>query len=97
MQQKFNSRFVSEHHAFYAVTKSPSSSCSSLVHSGASSLCRMVFTPFSLQLRHAKKQGTSGQDLRIQAPEIHATLSSCEFQSFMDVVRFASSLRRPPS
>lgn len=52
----------------------------------------MVFTPFSLHLRHAKTQGASGQDLRIQAPEIHATLSSFEFQSFMDVVRYARSL-----
>ncbi len=55
-------------------------------------LRRMVFTPFSLHLRHAKTQGASGQDLRIQAPEIHATLSSFEFQSFMDVVRYARSL-----
>lgn len=49
----------------------------------------MVFTPFSLQLRHAKTKGTSGQDLRIQAPEISATLSSREFLGFVDVVRHA--------
>lgn len=48
---------------------------------------RMVFMPFSLQLRHAKQHGQAGQDLRIQAPEISATLSSREFLSFVNVVR----------
>lgn len=43
--------------------------------------------PFSLQLRHTKSKRTSGQDLRLQAPEIHALLDSKEFLTFVDVVR----------
>jgi hypothetical protein len=43
--------------------------------------------PFSLQLRHTKSGRTSGQDLRLQAPEIHALLDSREFLTFVDVVR----------
>lgn len=52
-----------------------------------SSTCRRVFMPFSLQLRHTKSGRTSGQDLRLQAPEIHALLDSKEFLTFVDVVR----------
>jgi hypothetical protein len=50
-------------------------------------LCRQVFMPFSLQLRHTKSSRHSGQDLRLQAPEIHALLDSREFLTFVDVVR----------
>ena len=48
--------------------------------------------PFSLQLRHTKSGRTSGQDLRLQAPEIHALLDSREFLTFVDVVRCDASL-----
>jgi hypothetical protein len=51
-------------------------------------VCRQVFMPFSLQLRHTKGSRTSGQDLRLQAPEIHALLDSREFLTFVDVVRY---------
>ena len=48
--------------------------------------------PFSLQLRHTKSGRTSGQDLRLQAPEIHALLDSREFLTFVDVVRCGPKL-----
>lgn len=44
--------------------------------------------PFSLQLRHTKSGRHSGQDLRLQAPEIHAVLDSKEFLTLVDVVRY---------
>lgn len=52
-------------------------------------LRRQVFMPFSLQLRHTKSGRHSGQDLRLQAPEIHALLDSREFLTFVDVVRYS--------
>ena len=50
--------------------------------------CRRVFTPFSLQFRHAKSGagGASGEDIRVKTPEILAELDSAEFTTVVGVI-----------
>ena len=47
-----------------------------------------MFTPFSLQFRHAKSGagGASGEDISVASPEVAAALDSLEFATCVDVI-----------